>query len=113
MVGFVGVSGGSGGLCVGGVFVRVKHSCRYMSYENSLPIGNLFHRTKKRRLFGRKYLPEYLKELGNLLQRKVGVSELVSIVDTDIVLNQTEYLRGYLYYKEVLSFSNKPRLKIY
>ncbi|MFD2162263.1 hypothetical protein ACFSJU_07650 [Paradesertivirga mongoliensis] len=38
---------------------------------------------KKRRLFGKQYLPSYLKELNKITKRQVAASDLLTIVDTD------------------------------
>lgn len=66
---------------------------------------------KKRRLFGRKYLPEYLKELSKLLEREVKSTELLSIIETDKFLDSISYFKEQEpNYKEIIKFSNKKSL---
>lgn len=68
---------------------------------------------KKRRLFGRKYLPKYLEELSRLLGRNVESTELLSIVQTDEFLDSTSYFQKQEpYYKRIIRFSDKEFLKV-
>lgn len=67
---------------------------------------------KKRRLFGRQYLPKYLEELSRLLGRKVEPTELLSIVQTDEFIDSVNYFKeSKPDYKETIKFSDKARLK--
>lgn len=66
---------------------------------------------KKRRLFGRKYLPEYLKELSRLLKREVKETELLSIIQTDEFIDSIRYLKKQeVDYKVTIKFSNKNKM---
>lgn len=67
---------------------------------------------KKRRLFGKKHLPRYLRELNKLLRKGVKAQDLLSIVDTDSFMNSVSYFKDKKpYNKEIIKFSDKSRLK--
>lgn len=66
---------------------------------------------KKRRLFGRKHLPEYLRELSKLLEREVKPTELLSIIETDEFIDSISYFKEQEPdYKETIKFSDKKSL---
>lgn len=66
---------------------------------------------KKRRLFGWKHLPEYLRELSKLLEREVKPTELLSIIETDEFIDSISYFKEQEPdYKETISFSDKTSL---
>lgn len=66
---------------------------------------------KKRRLFGRKHLPEYLRELSRLLKREVKSTELLSIVETDEFIDSISHFKGQEPdCKETIRFTDKTSL---
>ena len=61
---------------------------------------------KKRRLYGKRYLEEYLKELNALTNVKVSESNLLSIVESDLVGTVVKNTT----YKTTISFNDKEKL---
>jgi hypothetical protein len=67
---------------------------------------------KKRRLFGKSYLPRYFAELSRLLKEDVHVQNLLSIVETDNFMNSVSYFKDEKpYSKNTIKFSDKTSLK--
>ena len=68
---------------------------------------------KKRRLFGKQYLPKYLEELERLLVIDVKKEDILSIIETDYFINITSCnLKGKKpAYKKTILFSDKEKLK--
>lgn len=64
---------------------------------------------KKRRLFGKQYLPEYLNELNRLTNKNIGAEDLLSIMETDKIISKSSALR--LVFSKKIPFSNKEELK--
>lgn len=64
---------------------------------------------KKRRLFGKQYLPKYLQELNKILKIHVDGTNLLSIVETDEI--RQHILVKELKYKTTVFFNEKEKLK--
>jgi len=63
---------------------------------------------KKRKIYGKQYLNQYLKELKNILTKDINEKDLLSIVITDKIA-QNE--RGKLLIKDVILFDDKEALE--
>ncbi|WP_159799779.1 hypothetical protein [Flavobacterium sp. MK4S-17] len=63
---------------------------------------------KKRRLFGKKYLPEYLKELNTLTNIEVTPQELISIEKSDLI----NTIKHDVSKNIMLNFNDKEKLLI-
>jgi len=68
---------------------------------------------KKRRIFGKKYLSNYLEELNKLFKIDISQDDLLSIVDTDEFINNTAIaLKNRVpTYTETILFTDKIKLK--
>ena len=67
---------------------------------------------KKRRLFGKQHLPEYLEILGRLLRQNIHAQDLLSIVATDEFIRSTAYFKDIApCYEKTIEFSDKTALK--
>ena len=64
---------------------------------------------KKRRLYGRQYMDKYLAILNKLEIGKESKPEILSIVETDEIINRSRSLK--LTFSGKISFSNKAELK--
>jgi hypothetical protein len=64
---------------------------------------------KKRRLFGKQYLPQYLEEFNKILKIHVDATNLLSIVETDEI--RQHILAKELKYKTKILFNEKEELK--
>jgi hypothetical protein len=64
---------------------------------------------KKRRLFGKQYLPQYLEELNKILKINVDATNLLSIVETDGI--RQHILAKELKYATKILFAQKEKLK--
>jgi hypothetical protein len=60
---------------------------------------------KKRRLYGKRYREEYLKELNALTNVKVSESNLLSIVESDLIGNVVKNDT----YKTTIRFNDKSK----
>lgn len=66
---------------------------------------------KKRRLYGKQHLPNYLEELNRLLLYKVEAKDLLSIVDTDNFITSAKVLdKESLILQKTILFSEKEKL---
>lgn len=63
---------------------------------------------KKRRLFGRFLLPDYLKELNNLVKYKITALDLLSIEESDKILEASKKLEKRFFHK--CTFGDKKEL---
>lgn len=66
---------------------------------------------KKRRLYGKKNLTQYLEELNRLILYKVEEKDLLSIIDTDNFIKSSKTLdRNCLFFQTTILFSEKEKL---
>lgn len=66
---------------------------------------------KKRRLYGKKYIPKYLEELNRLVLYNVEEKDLLSIVDTDNFIESSKVLdKNSLFVQKTILFSEKEKL---
>ncbi|TKC12037.1 hypothetical protein FA048_00005 [Pedobacter polaris] len=63
---------------------------------------------KKRRIFGKKDFKDYLEELNKLAKFPVTINHIISIVETDKIL---ESFNGKRIYKERMEFKDKIKLQ--
>lgn len=59
---------------------------------------------KRRRIYGKLFLPQYINTLNKILNKSIGEKDLLSIIDTDLII---ELGRGDLYLEKIIPFNDK------